>query len=390
MRFRPAAIAGLLVAAWLVPSTPAEAAAPGVVTGMADSATLSLPVIVQGRLLDAGGRPLAGTVRLHAWPRWTGTETAAVELPLVAWSEVGQDGVFALRSTPGQAALAGPAGKSRNLVLVAGSGTSRYETHFARRPARTAWLSGADEPAESLDIRFDTASGDIESMAGPGRRPMISACHRRQIEEYPGVETTVGEVNSSEEIEQAFFRYEEREDSHVSVAIEAGGGGWRAGGSHHLDSATSAKGTFNITDGGNYRLTSPFTYVRYMVTCGDNFNDHEEIAAERWEGGGRQIAHNRLGCKDFPEHTRDYPAQYELERNKREAYTWGGAASVAGASFTARTGFSKQATSYWKFDRSKPYHQACGNDGDANNSSRVFIGLETPYPVDDCRPGRPC
>lgn len=157
MRFRPAAIAGLLVAAWLVPSTPAEAAAPGVVAGMADSATLSLPVIAQGRLLDAGGRPVAGTVRLHAWPRWAGTETAPVELPLVAWSQVGQDGVFALRSTPGELALAGPAGKSRNLVLVAESGTSRYETHFARRPGRApgsaaptrrprAWTSASTRP----------------------------------------------------------------------------------------------------------------------------------------------------------------------------------------------------------------------------------------------------
>ncbi|MGH9041999.1 MAG: hypothetical protein ACRDZ3_17405, partial [Acidimicrobiia bacterium] len=357
---------------------------------VADSATLSSSILARGRLFDAGGRPAAGVVRLYSWPRWTGTETTPVELPLVAWTVTGPDGVFALRASrdPG----AGAADRSRNLVLLADSGGSRYETHFARRVAPLAWETGDSRPADALEVRLDPASEHVDRVDGryASGEPLISRCHRRQLDEYPYVHTTVGEINTSDGVRRGSFAYEQREDSHVSVAVEIAGGGWGARGEHHLDNSTGAKTTFNINGGGNYRVESPFTYVRYNVTCnGEDFNSHEEIVAERWEGGGRQIAHNVPGCAGSP-NARDYPAGAKVERDEREAYTWGGAASVGGASFKAHSGFSKFLRNVWEFDRSKPIHWLCGDDDVPSWSKRIFSGLETPYPVDDCRPGRPC
>ncbi|MGH2577881.1 MAG: hypothetical protein ACRDG9_09075, partial [Actinomycetota bacterium] len=289
----------------------------------------------------------------------------------------------------------GPTGapdRSRNLVLLADSDGYRYETHFARRPARLAWSASGGEPADALEIRLDPASEQVDRVGDrfASGQPFVSRCHRRQLEEYPNIDTVVGEINTSDGVKVGSFAYEEREDSHVSVAVEIAGGGWGARGEHHLDNSTGARTTFNISQGGSYRIESPFTYVRYKVTCnGEDFNSHEEIAAERWEGNGHQIAHNVPGCAGS-RFARDYPAGSTFERNEREAYSWDGAASVGGASFKAHSGFSRYLRNTWEFDMSKPMHWVCGDDDVPSESKRVFSGLEAPFPVDDCRPGRPC
>lgn len=282
--------------------------------------------------------------------------------------------------------------RSSNLVLLADSGGYRCETHFARRPARLAWAAAGGRPADALDIRFGPASKQVDHVGDryTSGQPLISRCHRRQLQEYPYVHTAVGEINSNDGVKRGSFVYEQREDSHVSVAVEVGGGGWGSRGEHHFDNSTGAKTTFNINQGGSYRIESPFTYVRYNVTCnGEDFNSHEEIVAERWEGGGQQIAHNVPGCAGS-RFARDYPADSKFERDEREAYSWRGAATVGGASFKAHSGYSKYLRNIWEFDSSTPVHWLCGDDDVPSESKRIFSGLETPYPVDDCRPGRPC
>lgn len=310
----------------------------------------------------------------------------------MAWTAARSDGTFALRARHESRAAAEAADRSHNLVLLADSGGYRYETHFARRPARLAWSAGGGEPADALEIHFDPASEHVDRVGNgfASGQPLISRCHRRQLEEYANIDTVVGEINTSDGVKLGSFAYEQREDSHVSVAVEIAGGGWGARGEHHLDNSTGARATFNINQRGNYRIESPFTYIRYTVTCnGEDFNSHEEIAGERWEGNGHQIAHNVPGCAGS-RFARDYPAGSKFERDARQAYSWEGAASVGGASFKAHSGFSRYLRNLWEFDMSKPMHWLCGDDDVPLDAKRIFSGLETPFPVDDCRPGHPC
>lgn len=58
------AVTVLLCAALLVPD-PALASGDEPIRDMPDSSTLSSAVLARGRLLDAGGRPAAGVVRLY-------------------------------------------------------------------------------------------------------------------------------------------------------------------------------------------------------------------------------------------------------------------------------------------------------------------------------------
>jgi hypothetical protein len=245
-----------------------------------------------------------------------------------------------------------------------------------------------DSPAEPVEIRIDPSEAVARSVLGVA--PAFSNCHRRKLEEYPKRETTVGEINSADFVETASFEYQEREDSHISVAVEGAQGGWGARGEYHLDKGTGATAIVHRSDGANYRVTSFFTYVRNRVVCGggEDGNYHEEIRAELWEGGVGMHAQNSPGCRGS-KWARDWSSDSELIRNSYTAHTWKGAASVGPATFSAHSGFSKYLTNKWKFDRSRPWHVVCGDDNHVTRSSRVFFG-EEPYRIPECRPGKPC
>jgi hypothetical protein len=371
----------------------------GAVTAPAQQS--SGPVIASGRLLDTSSRPTPGTVELLAWPpaesQQVGQEVALVP---VAQTQSGSDGRFTLRAadSPVLAALAAANGGYVNLELHALSGGSVEETHFSRylspssldakRPQAT-WLARPDEAAEPVTVRFQRPSGmRAQAVDGSVKLPAQGGCAGLRLLEKTASDTVVGELRTEPDTKAAKFVYGKTADSDISVALRTGGGNWSLSGEHHVANSAGSAVTQNAGRDQHMTVLSSFEYGRYETICPSG--RQEKVMPLGWRGGGlatRPTPHR--GCSSAPElRLFRFGDNGEFKRDRERAVSWGGAASVFGASLSARSGYSQFVHADWKFG-SEPEHLLCGDDGNPSESSHIFAGHSTPSEA-RCQVGRPC
>lgn len=353
-----------------------------------DSAVLSTPVLARGRMLDAAGHPAAGVARLYAWPAWSASDpTERTELPLLASSTAGPGGEFTLRapSEAGAASLAGAGdGDTVNMVLLATSGEMRYEQHLAGRAQAAIRAAGAErgEAQAPLEVRFDPASGSVDRRPAGSVRPAgwFSNCYRKELARYPGQETMVGELGTTKGV-NATFSYVSRADSTLSVAVKLGDR-WGTRGERKVSNQQTARYVQQVRYPESHQIDSYFTYVRWEVACdGEGFATSEELAAESWDGGGTLVPKHVPSCLGS-KYARAQAPDSDFGRDRNRAVSWKGAAFVAGAEFSASSGYSNYVSATWHFDKSEPGFTICGDNDVPTTSSRVFVGLD--------QPPRPC
>lgn len=324
-----------------------------------DSAGLTTPLLAQGRMLDAAGRPTTGVARLYAWPAWSPTEPPGTitELPLVAWSVAAAGGGFVLRAPLDWAA------RTDNFVLFATHGDLRYERH----------LVSAGEP---LEIRFDPQSESVDRSRDETVRPagFIDKCQRKQLDKHGRQLTRVGELGTTQGV-NATFSYVTGADSTVSVAVRTGDR-WGVRGERHVANEQTSRYNQDVRFPEQHGIDSFFTYVRWEVNCNpEDFNPSEELSAEYWEGGGRLVAKHVPSCVGN-RFTVDQPADSKFVRERNKAQKWSGAAHVLGAEFSASSGYSTNVNTTWTFSREQPSYKLCGSDDIPTLAHRVFVGLD--------------
>jgi hypothetical protein len=348
--------------------------------------------IVSGLLVDTAERPVAGGVELYAWP--TGRPVRVGESPQlvpVGFVRTGDDGRFAVRSgvIRDVAELAELNGGYVNFELRAfAPGGVIQETYFSRYldsarfaaqaadgrqvRRRPEWEAEPDQPAEPLRIALSAPSN---GGSRPVNRisPMQGGCYGLKLLETQIAETVIGELRTPPDTKTASFRYGKQADSEISAAGKGAKGPWELSGSHHIGNAQGGAVTQKASGGQHLIVRSRFAYDRYEHFCPSG--RREKIVPREWKGDVMSVPTPERGCKyASQDNLGKYGADTLFDRSKERAVTWSGAASIFGASISARSGYSQRVAANWEFG-SQPLHLLCGDDGPPWASRHVFAGF---------------
>lgn len=396
MRGRAMLVSVLVLGTLTIPVPGGEAAGattpPVTLSGIPDSRALRAPVLVSGRLEDATGSPTPGSVAAYAWPTNMPMQVGdTVRLTPAAWTHVGPDGTYTLRSprTPALARLAAANGGYLNLSLESDARGRHQKIHFSRylgsdqewyAMARSAWPERPDLEASPVTLRFDAAS----FAANDEPQPLHPCWAEFELVDTRKASTVVGELNPEEDTIAASFTYGEgnHADSDISIGVKAPSGNWATSGSHHLANSDQGRTVKHAGPMERLRISNNFDYHLYRTKCGDR----EQIVPHGWRGGVSSVPHLIPDCARS-RHDDEYERNSAYHRDKNRAGTWEGAVEVFGASLSARSGYSKEVQVFMKFGE-RPTHHVCGDNADAMHSNFVWTGINVEGAP--CQPGRPC
>jgi hypothetical protein len=345
--------------------------------------------IVSGLLADAADNPMAGGVELFAWPTGRPVEVGqTVELLPVGYDRAANDGRFSITGdlTPDLAELARLNGGYINFVLQAAAGGVIQETHFsryvgdtpitaqeagrARRPVE--WRASPEEAAEPVRIKLPEAPEPTTTSGDRPISPMQGGCYGLTKIGTEIVSTVIGELRAPHDTLEALFIYGQRADSEIGVAERASHGPWGASGSFHIANSEDTDVRQWANTGEHLLVTTRFMYGRYEYFC--PAGRWEKVVPQEWMGDVQSQPTVVRGCAGVPEgRLGRYTANSEFNRNKEKAVKWEGAASVFGASLTARSGYSRWVQGHWKFG-SAGMHLLCGDDGPPKRAGHIFAG----------------
>lgn len=346
------------------------------------------PQIVAGRLVDAADRPQAGAVELFAWPTGKPVQIGqTVALLPVGYARAAEDGRFSLRggTTSELAELADLNGGYVNFVLQATSAGVTEELHFSRylgdarftaqeatgRP-KFEWRASPEDPAEPVEVTMPE-SPRVQMAAGDRPiTPMQGGCTGLKKIDSHVAHTVIGELRTPDDTVEASLTYGERADSEIGVATRGAYGPWSASGSFHVANADETEITQRARSGQHLLVRSRFMYDKFEHRCPSG--RREKVVPQEWMGDVQSEPTAVHGCASAPEgRLGRFTPDTEFRRNKEKAVRWDGAASVFGASLSARSGYSRWVRGHWKFG-SGAMHLLCGNDGPPKRASHIFAG----------------
>jgi hypothetical protein len=345
------------------------------------------PSIVSGLLVDDGGQPTPGSVEVFAWPTGRPVEVGeTIQLTPVGHDRTTGDGRFSVGAdlTPELAHLADLNGGYVNLVLQAVSAGVIEETHFSRyvgnarfsaqeaSPRPAEWRASPDEAAEPVRVTFAAAPASARSSEDRRIAPMQGGCWNTKLVESQVGNTVIGELRTPDDTLEAFFAYGQRADSEIGVVSRGSQGPWAGSGSFHIANSENTEITQRAGSGKHLLVRTRFMYDRYEYTCGAGLR--QKVVPREWMGDVQSEPTAVRGCAGAPEgRLGRFTGDTDFFRDREKAVRWEGAASVFGASLTARSGYSRWVRGFWKFGAG-PMHLLCGNDGPPKRAGHIFAG----------------
>jgi hypothetical protein len=345
--------------------------------------------IVAGVLADAADSPVAGSLELFAWPTGRPVEVGqTVHLVPVGHDRAAKDGRFSITGdlTPDLAELARLNGGYINFVLQAFAGGILEETHFSRYMGDTPftaqeagkskrpveWRASPEEAAEPLRFRLQEASAATTPAGERPIRPMQGGCSGLKLLGSEIAYTVIGELRAPHDTLDAFFTYGKRADSEIGVATRGSQGPWGLSGSFHIANSDDTHVTKWADSGEHLLVTTRFKYDKFEHTCPSG--RREKVVASEWMGDAQAHATAIRGCAGAPEDRLGrFTAKTGFDRIREKAVQWEGAASVFGASLTARSGYSQWVQGHWRFGPAD-MHLLCGEDGPPKRAGHIFAG----------------
>lgn len=267
-----------------------------------------------------------------------------------------------------------------NFVLQAVAAGALEETHFSRYVGETRfsaqeasagrpadWRASPDEAAEPVEVRFANQSAADDRIT-----PMQGGCWGTKLVETQIAQTVIGELRTPPDTLESEFVYGERADSEIGIANRGAHGPWSISGSFHIANAQSGEIAQGASSGEHLLVQTRFKFDRYEYTCGTG--KRHRVVPREWMGDVQSQATAVRGCAGAPE-TRlgHYGPRSKFTRDRDKAVRWEGAASVFGASLTARSGYSKYVRGRWQFGAARE-HLLCGNDGPPLQATHIFAG----------------
>ncbi len=369
------------------------------------SAVPRAPVIAEGVLRDAQGRPTAGALMLNL----IDPDPDAATAPLLAMGQSGPGGRFQLRleDSAELRSLAATNDGYLNLRLMAVTDRAKGIVMISRAWDRGRWLGNlpnleisltADAPLsneQSVQLpRLQASAAAAERRAARGQASVESSgpalvgasaigsdnpyCYRVN-DEFRTAYTVIGELHTWRDM-TATFGYGTSADSEISAGFSFNGGSsWTLAGQLHVGNSTSTRSTKTVSsDYYGRTIRSQFEYVKYHYAGWFCYDDAVYQAPWRWTGGG--IISGSSQARFDGRCGSTYPKYYLYGRNtswsrsSSDFTNWSLAASVFGAGLRAQTGASTNADLTYTFGSATSYHRICGSDDYPARATRVFAG----------------
>lgn len=356
----------------------------GAVTAMADahhagsspSASLAGQSVVQGRMVWAGGRGVAGAlVSLYAWPA-SSVLSALRPGQRVPWKLVGsaitaRSGSYTIRVASPQALLSSAAKDGTvNLEVTSATGPGLASFSFPRRVVRIG----------NSRMAVESATSGATSQAGPAERVTLRLSAPRRTGEYPAITSTpsahcgvffkrnlgphwdtVGQTYVATQNVTQGFTYHQGQSSTLGIGISATGkkGTFSAGGTSSESSNTSE--TFPARGHAYVLYQTEFTYGEYEKVCASPGSRQVSWIARAtgYAGGAKSVL--QAGPPNSP-FCVSQEAGSTFTKNTTRAVTWSNGLSipVLGLSVSSQTGYDSGASVTFHFGRT---HRLCGTGG---------------------------
>ncbi|MFF4507634.1 hypothetical protein [Streptomyces sp. NPDC001401] len=386
--------------------------------GIANSSSLTTPVVAQGTVDNADGTPAADTnVILYAWPNndteATLQEGDSVKLQPVARAVTDSSGAYALR----MASLSSLAPQTANdgtvnLEIFARSGSKMVVSNFARKvvgSSSSAFLANSTssdstaslEDATTLQASAETNTLTLDADASTPTEDGATATATEDPSITPSPVTDAGSVTADDEatadtgvskgcvtqlkkklgaqwaiVGQTYSSttgvdhklvYTDGASSSLGIGVSASGkfGSYKRGGTNSKSSTSTTRyPTFGNHAGVYYK--TKFQYGKYLVTCTSadsgswHQTQHYEVRAMSYAGGA---THSSASIPTAT-HCYAYEKGSTFTKKRSNAVTWTNGASLSdiiGVDLSAETGYTSDATVSYKFNATR---HLCGTGGD--------------------------
>jgi len=354
----------------------------------AGAATGDPPIVVSGRLTDAQGAPVTGTIALLLQPP-PGAAGTTTDVPIAASQQVGDDGRYALALDPSSPVVA-PALAAGNgwitFTLVArsagleadtmvsrayGPSVAAHQGALAASRAVAGWVT-RDGRTPPVTLRLHRGAG----AAPPGLvRPFTDYCSE-YVWATSSTPTVVGELHKWKDA-TASFTYGQTADSDIGAQSRESNGDWSVESAVHISNSRSASVTWSGGDANSTFgrwLTTNFQYEDQL--WGGAYCSFEYVRSVGWNGGatwGGDVSTWDNHCDTSP-YGDVYKAGSKLDRSSSRAHNYRTGATVWGLGLTAQSGYSTFVKEHWSFGSAQLNHWMCGDNAHETTSAIVYAG----------------
>ncbi|MGH2503336.1 MAG: hypothetical protein ACRDID_12585 [Ktedonobacterales bacterium] len=234
-----------------------------------------------------------------------------------------------------------------------------HENAVARLPAATSAQFHATPQPSSLSI------------------PNCPAPYWTVVADYYAY-TTVGELHTVPNFSSAQFVYGNQADSNISTEVSASGtSGWSASGTINMSYSQATRVTRTANNWFGYHQDAQFHYQKQREVYCTPLNAYRLLPIA-WTGSMHDGAYE--GNLDNVPNGYTITVNYNstFQTNTERAYTYGGAASVSGASISAQSGYS----TYVELNWATPSNQQgflYGNNNYPTQSQLIYASTYCPF-----------
>jgi len=357
---------------------------------MAEAADPPVPVLWEGRVVEASGAPAAAEVVAYARPAAADLPASGNALVPVARTTTDGAGHYVLRSgrTAALRAVEDEVGWSNVMVVAFGDkgGTSLAVDSIAWSPGGR-WVTSPAERADPGSSVSDDAldrehpavmtlvdSGKAGSMpvAMPPPQRQAGQCAGPYKTEDLGVHMTkVGELHLEKQW-LGTFTYTTTKSTSFQVGFRAEGKDWSAGGSNSsIKGSSSSTGSGELSGPEMYSFEADIIYKKYTWKCNraEQWNWVETVEASQWKGGIIQLTRGPAPACN-PNFRSSIPPNGTHNRAASETFTIQNGISVLGFSGAVSTTMGKGVSYAWRNNLAL-HRELCGERAPITGDTRI-------------------
>jgi hypothetical protein len=347
------------------------------------------PVLYRGKMVDANGSPVVGTVQASVYLNGGGNPQNEVSLAVAQTDSAGN---FTLRPDPNdqqvQQAMQDANtynGSWLSVNIFATSSTVVVPTVIARRWTGSSWASNSPGSPGTDGMAMRTF---MMAKSSPGAISVPKALSRRLQRAQGGpscyAQTTVLSTTPANVIignlhttnMTGTFTYGTRSDSDIGVGVSSDGINWKSSGSVHVSNTVSSQVTVRAGNEFGYRIVSPFDFQKTKTVCVGipGLPPSYKVKVKQWRGGytlGANVHHLDHQCNTTYAANRVPMGVGSFKRTSSRATNYKAGVTVFGFTLSAKSGYSTSVAATWNF--SVP-GVLCGTDGPPTTATTVLAG----------------